>query len=822
MSQTTLQLLRELKQHSDAGHYNKKIEIFRELLKESPQDFFIDTFDKKYPGVTHRPTGFRFHAPKREVAGLSAEPQLQVGERVDTPIKPRIEVMTQVPLTPAEITQVKQSNYRSWVGVNARLMHLSDEVDQERTRPRLQLVAASRARQENVGHKKLSVEVISKPRQTKPVHGFMTRMIYSEKDLAPPNPEDVDRWKRITQYMTAAKPYELESAKLLTGRVNPSVLINQVADRKSTDTFIEDVTGIRDMLASELSFLPDNAMEQLPAMYLPHANTAIVNERSPGVAMHELGHAIDLSPRENESNLKRFLRWQMKPTLWQEYDAWQKARKAYQTGYAADLLGRSAPSLTDEEHAEYLENMESYNSRKYPAFGTYLGGAAGSLGGALVGAGLGAASGDPISSLLGGFIGSAAGGAAGIVGGATGGVLLAKLRRNANRAKAVKQLEQLLARPEGLAEVRKKLDELRSKAKKPGKNTQGKSKNRGNRQKEIRQKAASVAPRGSVSQQRVVRLPADESPLSYRHDKTASRGKILARMAKALTASRGAAKAAPKRMATGARNVAKRAKPLAGDAALDAAGATAATWYDYSPYSILNWGNPEAAKDAAPPEKGLAWLLNAFSANALRRGIFRGHKSWMPLKAQAGLLFANTPMVQAGYGALGKARDKMTSDEPGLLEALTDLSKYTPRMLYSVIGHPTVKNPDGTLKYPGIHKNIEDSATRFQEGIADSAARAQERVAETAAEIEAKTRAAASNAFRSAQPYLTTGLGAGSGYLVSSLFSQPLTPQDSRDESESKQRYNRVLKTLGTIAGAGVGLGAGALMRTGDAVEPVD
>jgi hypothetical protein len=55
--------LRAAKTHSDRRDYDRKHEILRRLIAQSPQDWHVDDPKPKYKGVTHAPTRFRFHAP---------------------------------------------------------------------------------------------------------------------------------------------------------------------------------------------------------------------------------------------------------------------------------------------------------------------------------------------------------------------------------------------------------------------------------------------------------------------------------------------------------------------------------------------------------------------------------------------------------------------------------------------------------------------------------------------------------------------------------------------------------------------------------------
>ena len=227
-------------------------------------------------------------------------------------------------------------------------------------------------------------------------------------------------------------------------------------------------------MAQEYAQIPATMMEQLPASYHPYANSVMLNERSPGVLMHELGHGIDLAPREGEMPLKRHMRWNVKPTLWKELSAWKKGRKAFQEGYAASP---ESDSLSPDAHSQYASNMASLNKRKYPAFGTYLGGAAGLAGGLGLG-GLGMylalknAGNDPESQRLASRFGAqlmmlsgTLGAGAGVFGGALAGKGYASLRQKAHQQKAMRQLQKLKDDPEALQNVRTRLAQIRLKRK---------------------------------------------------------------------------------------------------------------------------------------------------------------------------------------------------------------------------------------------------------------------------------------------------------------------------------------------------------------------
>jgi len=302
---------------------------------------------------------------------------------------------------------------------------------------------------------KRSVEFVTKKRKSPLVPSFMERVLYGTEDFEAATEKDLQNWRRIAQYMQAAKPTELRNTAVMSGPVNAAEFVKRIRKNQDQDVLLENLDGTRSVQALAMSTMPASFIEQFPSAYFPYADAVVVNNRSPGLLMHELGHAVDLTKRDNESNLRRYLRWQLKPLLWQELSAWRKARKAYQAGYAA------SPEIDDERsRKEYLDNMRSYNRRKYPAFGSYLGG--------IGGLGLGAVGGGIAAGILtdgalvphGGLIGGLGGGAFGAIGGALAGKLWAKLRENANKRKAEKQLDAFRKHPQ-MSAIREHLLKLR-------------------------------------------------------------------------------------------------------------------------------------------------------------------------------------------------------------------------------------------------------------------------------------------------------------------------------------------------------------------------
>jgi len=65
-----LEDLKKAKSHSDRKQYQTKAKIMGNLLKENPNNFFVD---EEKPGgivgITHRPTGFRVHLKRTQLPG---------------------------------------------------------------------------------------------------------------------------------------------------------------------------------------------------------------------------------------------------------------------------------------------------------------------------------------------------------------------------------------------------------------------------------------------------------------------------------------------------------------------------------------------------------------------------------------------------------------------------------------------------------------------------------------------------------------------------------------------------------------------------------
>lgn len=85
-----LQRLIEAKKKSDNKEYQSKNKIIQDLLAKHPRDFKIDSLlDKNYVGLTHKPTGFKIHAPRTLIpVGIEYNIKKAEQERVLRYIRP--------------------------------------------------------------------------------------------------------------------------------------------------------------------------------------------------------------------------------------------------------------------------------------------------------------------------------------------------------------------------------------------------------------------------------------------------------------------------------------------------------------------------------------------------------------------------------------------------------------------------------------------------------------------------------------------------------------------------------------------------------------
>lgn len=284
---------------------------------------------------------------------------------------------------------------------------------------------------------KLALEFITAPRRTPAIHGVRDRLLVSDHSLLePPKAKDIEKLRRVANYMAKAEPHKLKDTAVFTGGVRPSKLIKQIHKLKNRDTLVHKLTGKRDFLAQAAAFMTPEAIEQTPASYIPDADTVIQQDRHRGTLIHELGHAIDLNPKKGQGNWSLAIKNAVKPTLIKEFNAWRKGRKAYQSGFAMS----NKPTVNRDD---YHEVMRQYNEAKYPAFGTYVGGTTGGLAGFATGLATAAQIDGPPLTL--GLIGSALGASVGTLGGAATGAGYTRLAESRLRRKSDKQLDRAFA-----------------------------------------------------------------------------------------------------------------------------------------------------------------------------------------------------------------------------------------------------------------------------------------------------------------------------------------------------------------------------------------
>jgi hypothetical protein len=65
-----LPTLLKAKSHSEMGDYNTKYMLIRQMMQQHPEAFIVDSPTGKYHGITHVPTGFKFHVPPHVYGGL--------------------------------------------------------------------------------------------------------------------------------------------------------------------------------------------------------------------------------------------------------------------------------------------------------------------------------------------------------------------------------------------------------------------------------------------------------------------------------------------------------------------------------------------------------------------------------------------------------------------------------------------------------------------------------------------------------------------------------------------------------------------------------
>jgi len=58
------------KKMSDQENYVAKYNLMNKLLKDHPDEFYVDQDHPDYPGIVHAPTGFRMHLPRQATYGI--------------------------------------------------------------------------------------------------------------------------------------------------------------------------------------------------------------------------------------------------------------------------------------------------------------------------------------------------------------------------------------------------------------------------------------------------------------------------------------------------------------------------------------------------------------------------------------------------------------------------------------------------------------------------------------------------------------------------------------------------------------------------------
>lgn len=102
--------LTKAKELSDSERYDEKAVLLRNLMMEHPGDFVIDSSGKGHPGITHTPTGFQFHLPKKFIPPTVTVP----GVKRAAPIEgPRIDSFRQA----VHATLWEDDPALSWVAV---------------------------------------------------------------------------------------------------------------------------------------------------------------------------------------------------------------------------------------------------------------------------------------------------------------------------------------------------------------------------------------------------------------------------------------------------------------------------------------------------------------------------------------------------------------------------------------------------------------------------------------------------------------------------------------------------------------------------------
>lgn len=212
--------------------------------------------------------------------------------------------------------------------------------------------------------------VYYQPRRNKPIRGFVSRLLYGDDPGA--NKATAADISHMLELLRSRYPDRLKDTSAFVGRPSLDQILNRMSDTQHQDTGVGRLLGTREQLVSALATLTDAGLEQFPTAYIPQGDIAILPESSIGVAMHELGHALDLNkPLERNGRYSRALKVRYKPSLLQEMDAWR-----------LPVRGLSEAAAEQPDHTEFVRKVlgDAYR-RRGPALGTYFGSAAGAVGG---------------------------------------------------------------------------------------------------------------------------------------------------------------------------------------------------------------------------------------------------------------------------------------------------------------------------------------------------------------------------------------------------------------------------------------------------------
>jgi GNAT superfamily N-acetyltransferase len=138
-----LKVLLQAKEHSDKGEYDRKARLMLLLMQARPEEFVIDSDDPNYPGITHTPSGFKIHVPKRIIPASVRSAEPTISELGQDPIE-RQKLADAIGLKKAPFPEEKvlalqgpkgyeggigiRPNARSYWGSKLRSRGMSDEI----------------------------------------------------------------------------------------------------------------------------------------------------------------------------------------------------------------------------------------------------------------------------------------------------------------------------------------------------------------------------------------------------------------------------------------------------------------------------------------------------------------------------------------------------------------------------------------------------------------------------------------------------------------------------------------------------------------------